>query len=131
MTWYVALAHIKYTAQVVEDIHMTTDFKLQTRDMLVSCLENHAYADTALFDFADQLLDIEDDENSEEAESLAWLMSQYANYLDPRHCDPKFLLTVICALKHSRVSLRKSGEKALRPVYRKIRFEIYLRSASF
>jgi hypothetical protein len=68
---------------------MTNDFKLQTRDMLVSCLENHAYADTALFDFADQLLDIEDDENSEEAESLAWLMSQYANYLDPRHCDPE------------------------------------------
>lgn len=83
-----ALAHIKYKAQVVEDINMTDNFKLQTRDMLVSCLENHEYIDTALFDYADRLLDIDDDNNVEEAESLAWLISQYASYLDPRHCDP-------------------------------------------
>lgn len=86
MTWYVALAIYQILAQEV--YVMNENFKLQTRDMLVKCLEKFEYADTALLTFADQLLDFDDEENAEEAEALAWLISQYASYLDPRHCDP-------------------------------------------
>lgn len=106
---------------------MKEDFKLQTRDMLVSCLENAEYIDTALLTYADQLLDI-DGENAKEAENLAMLISQYVNYLDPRHCNPERVMdnseqAQLLVLK----DIKDDSACMLEEVYPEISFDPFMR----
>ena len=65
------------------------DLKDQAEKLLLDCLGGAEWIDSALYNYAAQLLEMDgSDEEIAELESLAWLISQYASYLDPRNCSP-------------------------------------------
>ena len=87
----VVLAHTKFPKGDKRTMAQKT-LKARTEELLLNCLKENEWFDTALYSYSNQLLDMTVDtpRSGKELEALTRLVSQYALYLDPIYCSEDF-----------------------------------------
>ena len=71
---------------------MPKTLKARTEELMLGCLSTSEWADEALYQYTDKLLDMtaEIPRSARELEALTRLGSQYAMYLPPEFCSDNF-----------------------------------------